>query len=48
MAEWPDPESPDSLVSFRAFANFLRELIPEFHKHTKEVKAYMKKGTPIA
>ena len=40
----PLPKTLEDLVSFRAFANFIKEFIPSFHKHDKLLRPYAKKG----
>ena len=32
LRDWPDPKTIDDVVSFRAFANYLREFIPRFQE----------------
>ena len=48
LKNWPDPQSVDALVSFRAFANYLREFIPEFHVLVDKFKKYLKKLLKIS
>lgn len=44
MREWPAPTSLDDLVSFRAFANFVKEFIPDNHEHERHIHPFLKKG----
>ena len=44
LKRWPDPQSTDDIVSFHAFANYLKEFIPGFVDIAQPLKAYRKKG----
>ena len=44
LKEWLLPETSESLNSFRCFANFIREFIPDFHVYAEGFKKYCKKG----
>ncbi len=44
LRDWPQPKSLDDVVSFRAFANFLREFIPRFTELDQRLKLATKKG----
>ena len=44
LRNWPDPTSTGDIVSFRAFANYLREYIPDFPELDAGLKKYAKKG----
>ena len=48
LKEWPDPVSGDNLVSFRAFANYLKSFIPGYVQLTDKFKVYARKGGKIA
>ena len=34
LKKWPEPTCRDDLVSFLAYANFIREYIPDLHQHS--------------
>ena len=40
---WPDPKCLDDVVSFRAYANYLREFIPRFSELDQHLKNATKK-----
>ena len=42
------PTSTDDIVSFHAFANYLKEYIPTFYDHVRYLKPYLKKGASFA
>ena len=44
MRTWPEPRSTDDVTSFLAFANFVREFIPDFHEHARHLRPLAKKG----
>ena len=44
MRQWPEPRSIDDVQSFLAFANFVREFIPDFHEHARHLRPMTKKG----
>ena len=44
LREWPEPASVDDVTSFLAFANFVREFIPDFHEHARWLRPLQKKG----
>ena len=44
MRTWPEPRSTDVVTSFLAFANFVREFIPDFHEHARHLRPLAKKG----
>jgi len=44
LEEWPDPKCLEDVVSFRAFANYLREFIPRFQELDSRLKVCTKKG----
>jgi hypothetical protein len=48
LAAWPEPQSLDDLVSFRAFCNFIKEFIPNFHDYDHHFRPYAKKGAKFA
>ena len=41
MREWPEPKCLDDIISFRAFANFVKEFIPSFHELDQYLKVYV-------
>ena len=43
LVEWPMPKTLDDVVSFRAFANYLREFIPQFTELDQTLKTATKK-----
>ena len=43
LNDWPDPTSLEDVVSFRAFANYLREFIPRFSELDQRLKTATKK-----
>jgi hypothetical protein len=47
LRDWPDPQSPDDLVSFRAYANFIKEYIPGYYDFDHLLRPYAKKGARI-
>ncbi len=44
ISRWPEPKAIEDLVSFRAYANYIREYIPNFADMDRYLKPYMKKG----
>ena len=44
LADWPMPKTLDDVISFRAFANYLREFIPSFQENDARLKKCTKKG----
>ena len=48
LRSWPNPTSLDDIVSFRAFANFVKEFIPTFQEHGQHLRPYTKKGARFA
>ena len=44
MREWPEPKIVEDIVSFRAFANFVKEFIPRFHELDAHLRPFTKKG----
>ena len=44
LRDWPDPKCIDDIISFRAFANFIKEFIPSFHEHDALLRPFTKKG----
>ena len=44
LHDWPEPSTPDDVISFRAFANYLREFIPRFSELGQHLKTATKKG----
>ncbi len=43
LVDWPDPKTLDDVISFRAFANYLREFIPRFQELDVRLKSTTKK-----
>ena len=48
VRNWPFPKSIDDIISFRAFVNFVREVVPSFHEHDEHLRKYLKKGRKFA
>ena len=48
MRKWPLPTKTEDLISFLAFANFIKEFIPDYHAYTQHLRPYVKKGARIA
>ena len=44
LNNWPDPTSLEDVISFRAFANYLREFIPRFSELDQHLKNRHQKG----
>ena len=44
LRDWEPPKNKEDVISFRAFANFLREFIPSFLLHDQRLKEMTKKG----
>ena len=44
LKDWPDPKALDDVVSFRAFANYLRDFILRFQELDQRLKSLTKKG----
>ena len=44
LRQWPDPQSIDDIISFRAYANYIREYIPDYCELIDSLKKYAKKG----
>ena len=47
LREWPAPRTVDDLISFRAYANYIKEYIPGYHEYEVKLKPYCKKGALI-
>ena len=48
LERWPDPKRLEDIVSFRAYANFIREFIPGFMDYDAALRKYTKKGAKFS
>ena len=48
LRDWPDPSCLEDIVSMRAYANYIREYIPNFADMDVHLRPYLKKGARIA
>ncbi len=44
LRNWPEPQSRDDVVSFRAYCNYLKEFIPGYHDMEQHLREYTKQG----
>ena len=44
LRNWPEPQSRDDVVSFRAYCNYLKEFIPGYHDMELHLREYTKQG----
>ena len=44
LLDWPEPQTLADVISFRAYANFIREFLPAFQENDFHLKKYTKKG----
>ena len=48
LREWPDASEQGDVSSMRAFANYIREYIPDFAEHDRYLRPYLKKGAKFS
>ena len=44
LLEWPEPKTLADVISFRAYANFIREFLPAFQENDFHLEKYTKNG----
>ena len=48
LRDWPDATSLEDVVSMRAYANYIREYIPDFAALDRYLRPYLKKGAKLS